>query len=167
MEEETAAPPALPWPGTVDTHQLYRDASVCGAPDLHALADALAESLPPGGEVVALRLRDGREGELLWPLLARRPDLRATVLDGRCCSEESGHCAYQVIRHIRQGGALVAQIRVDDCLTEVVDPEEQALLEALTPHLDGEKRYGLLQVVGPGAEGDACTAASTPTDSSR
>ena len=46
-------------------------------------------------------------------------------------------------------------------------PEEQALLEALTPHLDGEKRYGLLQVVGPGAEGDACTAASTPTDSSR
>jgi hypothetical protein len=151
----------------VDTHQLYRDASVCGAPDLHALADSLADSLPPGGEVVALRLRDGREGELLWPLLAQRPDLRATVLDGSCCSEESGRCAYQVIRHIRQGGALVAPIRIDDCLTEVVDPGEQALLAALAPHLNGEKRYGLLQVPGPGADVDACKAAGIPTASSR
>jgi hypothetical protein len=55
------------------------DSSICRASELRALVAELSE-LPAGATVSLVQLRDGREGELRWPLMAARPDLRVQVV---------------------------------------------------------------------------------------
>lgn len=67
--------PVLSWP-EVGVAELFEQCSTDGATRLRRIAGELAASLPPGAEVLVVRRRDGREGELAWPLRVLRPDLR-------------------------------------------------------------------------------------------
>jgi len=64
----------VPWP-EVDARALFDESSTDGASTLRAQALKLAETLPFGDTVTVERRPHGREGELVWPLLALRPDL--------------------------------------------------------------------------------------------
>ena len=64
----------VPWP-EVDARALFDESSTEGASTLRAQALKLAETLPFGDTVTVERRPHGREGELVWPLLALRPDL--------------------------------------------------------------------------------------------
>jgi hypothetical protein len=135
----------------------FRDAGICGGTALKQLADRLAIELPQGAEVVALRLRDGRQNDLLWPLQAARPDLRTTVFHAGCCGDLSpGVCIAALRFHLVQGGTLVAPVLDHGCTTEVVDPGEASLIPALSAMLTPGDRYGIYQAPGNGTRADAC-----------
>ncbi|MCB9761869.1 MAG: hypothetical protein H6739_18715 [Alphaproteobacteria bacterium] len=138
QEEQLPARPTLPWPDGIAVTSAYLDAGVCGATSLRALAGTLAEQVPDGGTVWVVRLRDGREGELTWPLQAARPDLRVEVLDGGRCADVG------CVARIRQaGGPVVYPSEPAGCATPVIDPGEQALAQALTRAFGGGARYAL------------------------
>lgn len=72
-----AAVPALPvlsWPA-VGASELFEQCSTDGATTLRRQAAELALTQPHGAQVLVVRRRDGREGELVWPLRVARPDL--------------------------------------------------------------------------------------------
>lgn len=115
-EEGLPQRPTLPWPAAMDTREAYRDAGVCGAGELREMAAKLAESLPQGATVTVLRLRDGREGELRWPLLARRPDLQIALIHAGNCPD--GACVPSL------EGPVVYAADTSRCATEVLDPGE-------------------------------------------
>jgi len=75
-----------PWPvvelPAVDAAALFDESSTDGATALRNMAFELAGSLPPGGTVTVRRRPHGREGELVWPLLTLRPDVRVERVDG-------------------------------------------------------------------------------------
>ncbi len=143
----------------VDAASEFRDAGVCGGTELRDLAAQLAQELPQGAEVVALRLRDGRQNDLLWPLQASRPDLRATVFHRGCCADLGpGACAAGLRFHLEAGGVLVAPIPDGDCQTERLDPGEAVLLPAIAPLLGAGERFGWVQMPGTGRRDDACRA---------
>lgn len=147
QEEGLPPRPALPWPGALDVEGPYLDSGVCGAGELRALAAQLAVELPPGGTLALVRLRDGRQGELAWPLQAARPDLRVVVLHAGCCPPGGG-CAPAL-------AALpwprVAPVDPGRCRTPALDPAEQALVLPAQP---GDGVYGLRAGAGP--PGDPC-----------
>lgn len=118
-EERLTERALLGWPGSLEVIEAYRESGVCGAGELRVMSAELAERLPDGATVTTLRLRDGREGELTWPLLAARSDLRVEVLDGGRCPE--GQC----LDGLR--GVVVFPDEPSGCETEVVDVNEQAL----------------------------------------
>lgn len=138
---EEGRPPsrALPWPDT-DAESRFVDYGLCGASELSAMATELAARLPPGGALAVLRLRDGREGELLWPLLALRPDLHVERVHGGCCPGEPSACAAALLR---RPTPLVIPARPERCLTPVVDPAERELVAALAALYDGAGVYGV------------------------
>ncbi|MCB9780832.1 MAG: hypothetical protein H6742_19850 [Alphaproteobacteria bacterium] len=69
--------PVLPWPA-VGAGELFAQCSTDDATVLRQTAARLAETLPPGAEIQVVRRRDGREGELSWPLQVARPDVVVT-----------------------------------------------------------------------------------------
>jgi hypothetical protein len=162
LEEDLPLKPMLVFPGLVDVAPQFRDISVCGGAELSRLATDLAEKMPTGSEVVALRLRDGREGDLFWPLQAARPDLQLTVLTADCCAGEPEACARTVWEHLRSGGALVSPLHRERCDTEVVDPAEHLLAVALGASLESKGRFAHRIFSGIGTGVDACAAARQP-----
>ena len=60
----------------VDARALFDEASTEGASTLRAEGLQMAETLPFGATVTVDRRPHGREGELVWPLLQRRPDVQ-------------------------------------------------------------------------------------------
>ncbi len=162
QEEGLDSPPVIDFPGLEDMSAQYKDSSICGAGELQALADQLAETAAPSQEVVALRLRDGREGNLLWPLQALRPDLKATVFHAGCCTEGPEECAAALVARVRAGGVLVSPVNTDRCTTEVLDPGEEAIATALATQIGGDEIFGLLTGDGPVQPGEACTAIKPP-----
>ncbi|MCB9745611.1 MAG: hypothetical protein H6740_23745, partial [Alphaproteobacteria bacterium] len=132
QEEQLPGRPILPWVQAIDVRGPYMDSGVCGAGELRALAERLAQTLPEGGTLRALRLRDGREGELTWPLQAARPDLHIEVLDGGRCPDAA--C-------LSEGPPLVLPGDTAPCQTPVVDPGEAAVVEA------AQGRLGIAQSV--------------------
>ena len=126
LEEDLPPRPVVPFPA-VDAGQEYLDSGVCGASELRGLAIELAATLPQGAEVDVLRLRDGRDGELRWPLLSARPDIRVRVVSG---TEDIGPL-------------YVGPANPRRCATALVDPGEEALMHAhSTP---GEGVFGVLR----------------------
>lgn len=107
-EEALPQRPQLAWVQDVDVTPLYLESSVCGAGELRALAQGLTE-LPPGATVSVPKLRDGRQGELVWPLRMARPDLRIQV--------DPGHA---VVPGVRVGIADAS-----GCATPVQDAAER------------------------------------------
>ncbi|MCK6502416.1 hypothetical protein L6R53_03305 [Myxococcota bacterium] len=73
-EARVPALPVLPWP-QVGAAALFEQCSTDGATALRRVAGELAATLPPGATVQVVRRRDGREGELTWPLRVARPDV--------------------------------------------------------------------------------------------
>ncbi len=151
-EEAGPERPAVPWPG-VAAQALYRDGGVCGGEALRTIAAALARELPPGAEVAALRLRDGREGELRWPLLAARPDLKLTVIHRGCCGGEG--CEDRLTDYSPE--VLVVPGDLSHCATEVVDFGELELARALARPESGAP-FAVVRGTGGGAAPDACAA---------
>ena len=94
----TTEPIGLSWPGRIDSLAHFRDSSICGAHQLRGLVGQLSGE---EGPVYVLQLRDGREGELTWPLQVRRPDLEIRVV-----SEFSGY-------------PMVAPGQAETCQTEL------------------------------------------------
>jgi hypothetical protein len=127
VEEDLPPRPVLPFPA-LDASQEYLDSGICGAGELRALAVELAESLPAGAEVDVLRLRDGRDGEFRWPLLAARPDIRLRVVNGGTTDI---------------GALYVGPARPEGCTTAVVDPGEEAFMKAHPA--SGEGVFGTLR----------------------
>ncbi|MFM2247015.1 MAG: hypothetical protein RL071_3089 [Pseudomonadota bacterium] len=60
----------------VDARALFDEASTEGASTLRAEGLQMAETLPFGATVTVDRRPHGREGELVWPLRQRRPDVQ-------------------------------------------------------------------------------------------
>ena len=131
--------PLLPWPDT-QAEARFVDYGLCGAEELRTMATTLAETSPVGGTVAVLRLRDGREGELVWPLLALRPDLRVERVHGRCCPGAVNTCAAALML---RPAPIVFPARPERCLTPVVDPDERALAASLAALYDGVGVFGL------------------------
>ena len=121
MEEALPSKPLVPFP-QVDATQEYLDSGVCGAGELRALATELAETLPRGAQVSVMKLRDGRDGELRWPLLATRPDL-----DLRQVHADQPDAA----------GVYVRPANPERCSTPVVDFGERALMNEHRASGDG------------------------------
>ncbi len=164
LEEDLPPKPMLLFPGLNDVTPQYRDISVCGGAELARLAERLAEEMPTDSEVVALRLRDGREGDLFWPLKAARPDLKLTVLSADCCAGtgQTEACARTVWEHLRSGGALVSPLHRERCDTEVVDPAEHLLAVALGASMEAKGHFAHRIFPGNGTREDACQAAKEP-----
>ncbi len=162
LEEDLSLKPMLLFPGLKDVAPHYKDISVCGGAELARLAEELAEKMPTDSEVVALRLRDGREGDLFWPLQAARPDLQLTVLTADCCAGEPEACARTVWEHLRSGGALVSPLHRERCDTEVVDPAENPLAVALGASMEANGHFAHRIFSGIGTGEDACQAARQP-----
>ena len=112
QEEGLTPRPVLPFPA-LDVTQDYLDSGVCGASELRRIATELAETLPRGAQVSVLRLRDGRDGELRWPLLALRPDLDVRVVS----ASNPGPVA-----------PFVRPANPQRCATPLVDPGEGELM---------------------------------------
>lgn len=138
VEEGRVAPWAAPWPDTRATTR-FEDYGLCGANELRAMAAELAETTPSGATITVLRLRDGREGELVWPLLAARPDLRVERVHGGCCAADVESCAAALML---RPTPIVFPARPERCRTPVVDPAERALASALAALYDGVGVYG-------------------------
>ncbi len=152
-EEAGPARPALPWlPGDIDAERLYADGGVCGGDALREAAAELARALPTGAEVAVLRLRDGREGELTWPLQVARSDLRITVISADCCGGVG--CMERLLAH--GAHALVLPGDTRSCRTPVLDSSEAQLLRALPTRAAGP-RFVVLRGRGGAATG-ACAA---------
>jgi hypothetical protein len=64
---------------SVDARTIFDACSTEGATRLRQMAFQLAETAPPGVTIVTDARPDGREGELFWPLLVLRPDLKVQV----------------------------------------------------------------------------------------
>jgi len=77
LDEEAAVPDVLlvSWPA-VDARPIFDACSTEGATHLRNMAWQLAAVAPEGSTVITDALPDGREGELFWPLLVLRPDLK-------------------------------------------------------------------------------------------
>ena len=60
----------------VDARALFDESSTADATSLRAEGLRLAETVPWGGTVTVERRPHGREGELVWPLRVRRPDVQ-------------------------------------------------------------------------------------------
>ena len=118
----TASGIGIGWPGRIDTIGQFRDSSICHASELRALVDELEGHQ---GTLHVLQLRDGREGELVWPLQARRPDLdirvvssaddRPVVLPGAAvedCVTEVSHNPARLDEDVAYGvqGAVVSAV---------------------------------------------------------
>ena len=63
----------------VDARIIFDSCSTEGATRLRQMAFQLAETAPQGVTIVTDARPDGREGELFWPLLVLRPDLKVQV----------------------------------------------------------------------------------------
>jgi hypothetical protein len=142
-EEGRSPSPVVPWPDT-QAEARFVDHGLCGAPELATMAAELAVALPPGSTLAVLRLRDGREGELVWPLLALRPDLRIERVHGGCCPNtgETGAVEACAAALMLRPVPIVFPARPERCLTPVVDPNERALAAALAALYDGVGVYG-------------------------
>jgi hypothetical protein len=137
-EEGRAPARFVPWPDT-QAEARFVDYGLCGADELGAMAAELAETLPLGSSLAVLRLRDGREGELLWPLMALRPDLNVERVHGGCCPGPVETCAAALmLRPV----PIIFPARPERCLTPVVDPNERALAASLAALYDGVGVYG-------------------------
>ena len=64
---------------SVETRAIFDTCSTEGATHLRNMAWQLADVAPQGSTVITDALPDGREGELFWPLLVLRPDLKVQV----------------------------------------------------------------------------------------
>ncbi|MEE2751467.1 MAG: hypothetical protein VX519_08545 [Myxococcota bacterium] len=162
IEEGLSPPPTVRFPGLEDVTLQYQDSSICGAEDLQSLAAQLADTAGPNQEVVALRLRDGREGNLLWPLKALRPDLKTTVFHSDCCPEGPVECANALLNHVRAGGILVSPLNTEGCKTEVLDPGEQAIAAALAREIQSDEIFAVVTGAAANQPGDACSAVRPP-----
>jgi hypothetical protein len=142
-EEGRSPAPVVPWPDT-QAESRFVDYGLCGAPELATMATELAVALPPRSTLAVLRLRDGREGELVWPLLALRPDLRIERVHGGCCPNtgETGAVEACAAALMLRPVPIVFPARPERCLTPVVDPNEGALAAALAALYDGVGVYG-------------------------
>lgn len=138
-EEGRSPGRVVAWPDT-QAEARFVDYGLCGAEELRELATTLAETSPPGGTVAVLRLRDGREGELVWPLLALRPDLRVERVHGGCCVGPVEACATALML---RPAPIVFPAHPEGCLTPVLDPDERALAASLAALYDGVGVYGL------------------------
>jgi len=110
----TTSPIGLGWPGRIDSTGMFRDASICRASELRGLVEDLDGH---SGTLYLLQLRDGREGELMWPLQAVRPGL-----DIRVVQDDS------------QAPIVLPGRGVEGCMTEV---------SHLAPRLDSPAAYGV------------------------
>ena len=150
-EEALPVKPTVPFP-RVEAERLFMDGGVCGGGELRAMAADLAGRLPQGAEVAMVRLRDGREAELYWPLQAARPDLKLTVIHAGCCGGDG--CVERLL-----GFDAPATVLPGDsvgCLTETLDYNEAQLF---TGYFWGDpgQRFVLREGAG-GWPGDACGA---------
>ncbi|MAY80088.1 MAG: hypothetical protein CL930_04800 [Deltaproteobacteria bacterium] len=64
---------------SVDARIIFDACSTEGATRLRQMAFQLAETAPQGVTIVTDARPDGREGELFWPLMVLRPDLKVQV----------------------------------------------------------------------------------------
>ena len=73
--------PAVPMVSrpAVDARTIFDSCSTEGATRLRQMAFQLAETAPQGATIVTDARPDGREGELFWPLMVLRPDLKVQV----------------------------------------------------------------------------------------
>ena len=150
-EEALPEKPIVPFPG-VDAERLFKDGGVCGGDELRAMAVDLAERLPQGAEVAMVRLRDGREAELYWPLQAARPDLILTVIHAGCCGGDG--CVDRLIGHDAPASVLPGDSV--GCLTPTLDYSEEQLFVGYTWG-EPDQRFVLRDGDG-GWPGDACKA---------
>ena len=120
-EEGLSQHPVIPFP-QVDASREYLDSGVCGASELRRAAEELSASLPRGAQVSVLRLRDGRDGEFRWPLLARRPDLDLRVVSAT---------------NPDPAGPFVRPAHPERCQTPLVDPGEETLMRQHTAQGEG------------------------------
>ncbi|MCP4810188.1 MAG: hypothetical protein GY913_24320 [Proteobacteria bacterium] len=89
----TASPIGIPWPLDRSAPQQFDSSSICNASQLRALH---LELLDHPGPVTVQPLRDGREGELTWPLQAARPDLEIRITPDDPLVYESEPCVYAI-----------------------------------------------------------------------
>ncbi len=77
LDAEASVPelPVLRWP-LVDARPIFDACSTEDATHLRNMAFQLAAVAPEGSTVITDARPDGREGELFWPLLVLRPDLK-------------------------------------------------------------------------------------------
>ena len=66
--------PAVPFP--IDVRPIFDSCSTEDATRMRQLAVQLAEVAPEGATIMTEARRDGREGELFWPLRVLRPDIK-------------------------------------------------------------------------------------------
>ena len=80
MDAEAAVPEvAVIAHPSVEARAIFNTCSTEGATHLRNMAWQLAAVAPEGSTVITDALPDGREGELFWPLLVLRPDLKVQV----------------------------------------------------------------------------------------
>jgi len=161
QEDQITAPPAIPFADRIDARPMFEDASVCGAAQLRVLADELAVTALQDSEVVVIRLRDGREGDLTWPLQAARPDLRITRFHAGCCGERTD-CSVGLLAHVMDGATLVVPAEVTGCTTELLGPAEQEIARPLSAVGTARGIWRVLEVEGPASQQDACQAVQAP-----
>lgn len=166
VEEEGAAPPRswlVGWTYTLRPVEDYQDASICGALELERWTEDLRTSLPQGGTLALVPLRDGRSWNLVGPLSVSRPDLALVELDGSCCPLEPQVCAERLVPALSaSGGALVVPLSpTDRCQTGAVPQDREPLRRALLPLVQEEGLwYGLARVpaVAGSGGGGLCEA---------
>ncbi|MEC7240449.1 MAG: hypothetical protein VXW32_04370 [Myxococcota bacterium] len=186
-EEGLNPRPVLPFLGSIDVEPTFEEGAICGGNELRDFAVVLADRLPPGAEVAALRLRDGRENELFWRLRILRDDLHLTHLDARCCGDRPAEdCAPRIRTHLnRYGGALVLPLTpettgrssgsdstveaVSTCKTHVASPEDLSFAAGFRPVDSRDQRFSLQTWVLSAPEQrptDACQAARSTASGS-
>ena len=165
QEEGINPRPSIPFFGAIDAEPSFEDGGICGGKELRDLAVELAERLPEGAEVAAIRLRDGREQELFWKLRLLRPDLQTTSIQAACCKDNPmSACANQIRSHLYQrGGALVLPLRPESCTTHLASPSDLELASGFGLNASPEGRFRLLTWPGqPNTQTgtNACSAVS-------
>ena len=158
-EDSIPVPPLVPGAAGIDAVPLFEDASVCGATQLAVLAEQIAEEAPKQSEVIVVRLRDGREGDLTWPLTVARPDLTVTRFHAACCADRDD-CSVALLAHAMEGATLVVPVEETGCQTELLGPAEQAIAEPLAAVGTALGIWRVLQTEGEGRDLDACEAMS-------
>lgn len=193
LEEGLNPRPTLPFLASIDVEPTFEEGAICGGDSLRDFAVKLADDLPQGAEVAALRLRDGRENELFWRLKILREDLILTPIGAHCCGDRLlQECAPSVRNHLRRyGGALVLPLTPETiglsppsgsahdpgqqptteprCKTHVASPNDLLFASGFRPTDHKDQRFSLNTWTRPSSNQrpfDACRAGSMQQENS-
>ena len=185
LEEGLNPRPVLPFFGAIDVEPTFEEGGICGGNELRDYAVFLAEGLPEGAEVAALRLRDGREDELFWRLRILREDLLLTPIGAHCCGARPfDECVPAIRNHLNKyGGALVLPLTPETfdssplfesphdekvispakCKTHVASPDDLLFASGFRPTNVEDQRFSIFTWTFPSSTQrphDACQAGS-------